>query len=66
MKNWINKEKLGVATKNLQMYMNWFHLKEKYKDSEFIQKIVEIGSVNTNAVRKYKNIDEDYNLMKLA
>jgi len=66
MKNWINKKKLGVATKNLQMYMNWFHLKEKYKDFEFIQKIVEIGSANTNAIRKYKNIQEDYNLMKSA
>ncbi len=66
VKNWINKEKLGVATKNLQMYMNWFHLKEKYKDAEFIQKIVEIGSVNTNAIKNYKNIDNDYRLLKSA
>lgn len=64
MKNWIDKRLLGVATKNLQGYMNWFHLKEKFRTSEFITKIVEIGSTNVNAIKNYRNIEERYELLK--
>ena len=39
LKNWIDKRFLGVATKYLQNYMNWFHIKEKFKTSEFIKKV---------------------------
>ncbi len=66
VKTWINIKLLGVSTKNLQLYMNWFHLKEKYKNSEFLLKIIEIGSVNTNAIKQYKSIEEKYRLLKLA
>ncbi len=63
MKNWIDKKLLGVATKNLQGYMNWFHLKEKFRTSEFITKIIVIGSTNVNAVKNYRSIEERYELL---
>jgi transposase-like protein len=64
MKYWINKKMLGVATKNLQGYMNWFHLTEKYTDSQFINKIIEIGCANTNAINSYKEVRKQYELLK--
>jgi len=66
VKNWIDKKLLGVATKNLQGYMNLFHVREKFKDSEFIFKIIEIGSTNVNAIKKYRSIEESYKLLKTA
>lgn len=63
-KNWIDKKLLGVATKNLQGYMNLLHVKEKYKASEFIIKIIEIGSTNVNAIKNYRSIDKCYELLK--
>ncbi len=64
MKYWINKKMLGVATKNLQGYINWFHLTEKYTDSQFINKIIEIGCANTNAINSYKEVRKQYELLK--
>jgi transposase-like protein len=64
MKNWLEKQLMGVATKYLQNYMNWFHIKEKYTTSEFINKIVEVSVSNTIAKEEYRNIVENYNTLK--
>lgn len=64
MKNWIDKQLLGVATKNLQGYMNWFHIKEKYNTSEFITKIIKLSSTNVNAIKNYRSIEECYLKLK--
>lgn len=67
MKNWIDKQLLGVASKYLQNYMNWFHIKEKYTESEFIERIIELSVANTRAIKDYKNIEKKYAvLMNLA
>ena len=60
MKRWIDNNLLGVSTKYLQNYMNWFHIKEKFKESEFIEKIIEFSASNTKAKQVYKNLDEKY------
>jgi len=41
---------LGVASKYLQNYINWFHVKEKITESEFIESIIELSVANTNAI----------------
>lgn len=64
MENWIDKQLLGVATKYLQNYMNWFHLKEKYKTSEFIEKIIELSVSNVRAIKDYRNIEKNYIKLK--
>ncbi len=67
MKNWIDKQLLGVASKYLQNYMNWFHVKEKFTESEFIESIIELSVANTNAIKDYRSIEKRYaNLMHLA
>ncbi len=67
MKNWIDNQLLGVASKYLQGYMNWFHVKEKFTESEFIDRIIELSAVNTDAARNYKNIEKNYaDLIQLA
>jgi len=67
MKNWIDKQLLGVASKYLQNYMNWFHVKEKFTESEFIERIIELSVANTNAIKDYRSIEKRYaNLMDLA
>jgi len=63
LKNWIDKRFLGVATKYLQNYMNWFHVKEKFKPSEFIKKVIELSTVNTLARNDYRNIERKYKLL---
>ncbi len=67
MKNWVDKQLLGVASKYLQNYMNWFHVKEKFNESEFIDKIIELSVSNTQAIKGYRSIEKRYDeLMKLA
>lgn len=67
MKNWIDNQLLGVASKYLQGYMNWFHVKEKFTESEFIDRIIELSAVNTDAARNYKDIEKNYaDLIQLA
>jgi len=67
MKNWIDKQLLGVASKYLQNYMNWFHVKEKFTESEFIENIIKLSVANTNAIKDYRSIESRYaNLMHLT
>ena len=67
MKNWIDKQLLGVSSKYLQNYMNWFHIKEKFTEPEFIEKIIQLSFDNTRAVKDYRNIEKEYEiLMNLA
>ena len=53
LKNWINKDLYGVATKYLQNYLNWFRLKEKFKQEDYLKKIVLLSLANTNARLEY-------------
>ena len=64
MKNWIDKQLHGVATKYLQNYMNLFHIKEKYKTSEFMDNIIELSTVNTNAIKNYRGIKNTSDKLK--
>jgi len=67
MKNWIDKQLLGVSTKYLQNYMNWFHIKEKYTESEFIERIIQLSIGNTGAIKDYRDIGKRYDqFMHLA
>ncbi len=63
----IDKQLLWVASKYLQNYMNWFHVKEKFTESEFTESIIELSVANTNAIKDYRSIEEKYaSLMHLA
>lgn len=53
LKNWINIELYGVATKYLQNYLNWFRFKEKFKRMDYMKEIVQISLANTNARAEY-------------
>ena len=53
LKNWINNDLYGVATKYLQNYLNWFRLKEKFKKVDYLQKIMLLSLANTNARAEY-------------
>lgn len=67
MKNWIDKQLLGVASKYLQNYMNWFYIKEKFAEPEFIERIIELSVGNTKAIKDYRDIERRYAvLMNLA
>lgn len=60
MKDWIDKELHGVATRYLQNYLNWFRLKEKFKGSVFMNKMV-FSALDPSAHLKFLNIDCNYN-----
>lgn len=60
MKDWIDKKLHGVATRYLQNYLNWFRLKEKFKSSVFIDKMV-YSALDPLAHLKFLNIDCSYN-----
>ncbi len=55
LKNWINKDLYGVATKYLQNYLLWFKFMEEYKDTDYMKSVVTIGIDNTNARAEYLN-----------
>ncbi len=56
MKKWIDDKLNGVATKYLQNYMNWSHVKEKFKEKEFVKKIIELSTSNILAINNYRLI----------
>jgi len=60
LKNWIEKQLLGVSTKYLQNYMNWFHIKEKYTEDNFIEKIIELSVSNIHATKEYRDIQRKF------
>jgi len=49
---------LGVASKYLHNYMNWFHVKDKFTESKFIESIIDLSVANTNAIKNYRRIIE--------
>lgn len=60
MKFWINDLMNGVASKNLQNYMNWFHLVEKFGKSNFIEKLIKYTASNILAGQNYLNRYEHF------
>ena len=63
MKKWINFSLYGVATKNLQNYMNWFYIKEKFKQKEFIYKVISHSAANISGRKNYLTMHEYYQTM---
>lgn len=53
LKNWINRDLYGVATKYLQNYLNWFRLKEKFKKIDYMKEIVLLSLGSTTARAEY-------------
>jgi len=43
----------GVATKYLQNYLNWFRLKEKYRDIDYMKRAMEFSLSNLTARAGY-------------
>ena len=53
LKTWINRDFYGVATKYLQNYLNWFRLKEKYRDIDYMKRAMEFSLSNLTARAGY-------------
>jgi hypothetical protein len=53
LKKWINKDLYGVATKYLQNYLNWFRFQEKFKEQNYVKKIIVASLTNTKARDEY-------------
>ncbi len=53
LKKWINEDLLGVATKYLQNYMNWFRYKEKYKTTNYLKEVIKTTCSNIDARQDY-------------
>lgn len=60
MKKWINILMNGVATKNLQNYLNWFYIKEKFKQKDFINKLIEHSAANIRGRIDYLTMHNYY------
>ena len=65
LKDWIDKRLHGVATRYLQNYLNWFRLKEKFKGSVIINKMVD-SALDPTAHLKFLNIDYNYNKLLIS
>lgn len=59
LKAWINVQMHGVATKYLQNYLNWFRVKEKYKEVDIIEKVIQ-AALDTTANERFINIERSY------
>ena len=59
LKGWINIQMHGVATKYLQNYLNWFRIKEKYKEVNIIEKVIE-SALDTTANKRFTSIKDEY------
>lgn len=67
LKPWINIQRRGVATKYLQNYMNWFKIKEILKKSKNrVREFLKITLTNTNAWKKFRNLQDDYDKWMLS
>jgi len=61
LKKWINLKFLGVSTKYLQQYLNWYKVKEAIKDKKYMAKsFAEKTIENVSSTIKYKNIEIEY------
>lgn len=59
LKDWIDKKMHGVATRYLQNYLNWFRLKEKFKGTIILNKIID-SALDTTARLKFMGINYNY------
>ena len=68
LKKWIEYQFVGVSTKYLQKYLNWFKTKEKLKNSkEFLKDFTNKSLEDISAHDRYLMINQGYNeLLKLA
>jgi transposase-like protein len=61
MKKWIESRFVGVSTKYLQKYLNWFRSKEMLKGSaNFIEDFTNQSLDNSKAWKSFKAISEDF------
>ena len=61
LKKWIENRFLGVSTKYLQNYLNWFEVKEKLKKSiNFLEEFTDYSLEDTETRRRFKEISDNY------
>lgn len=61
MKKWIENRFMGVSTKYLQKYMNWFRYKEMLKGSvNFTEKLTSQSLESLTAWKTFKSIPNDF------
>ncbi len=53
LKKWINADFYGVSTKYLQNYLNWFRCKEKFKNRDYMLKMIELSLDNAKSRAEY-------------
>jgi len=64
IKKWIDWNFWGVSTKYLQNYMNWYHVKQVYKQSKCPEKDLAGSSVmDSSTLARYRNINEKYKML---
>ena len=61
MKKWIENRFIGVSTKYLQKYLNWFKAKEMLKTSpDFIKDFTNSTLEDITAWKRFKAIPEEF------
>ena len=61
MKSWIHEKFIGVSSKYLQKYLNWYRFKETTKgNANFIEEIINKSTTDIKARETYGKILEDY------
>ena len=60
LKSWINNKFLGVATKYLQKYLNWFSFIETFNNKIFFEKIIQKSVLDLNNWKRFKSIEKSY------
>jgi len=61
LKKWIGYQFVGVSTKYLQKYLNWFRIKEVLKESNnFIEQFTDSSLGDSNAWNSFKAIPDDF------
>jgi len=61
LKKWIEYQFMGVSTKYLQKYLNWFKTKESLKQSkEFLKDFTRKSLEDINALNRYRLINQSY------
>ena len=64
LKKWIANTFWGVATKYLQNYLNWFYLREKFKNESFtVEKVPGLAFQNSHALKQYRYNNFAYNVI---
>lgn len=61
MKKWIGNKFMGVSTKYLQKYLNWFISKEKLrKSNNFVEEFTMMSFENPKAWNSFKDVPKEY------